>query len=143
MSSDYQPSPTAWVQNQIEQIVASGTTDGVTVDGRPVILMTMTGRRSGNTVKVPVMRVEHDGDYLAVASKGGAPVDPAWYHNLVADPDLEVLDGSVATARRARVLHGDERAAWWERAVAAFPGYADYEAATERQIPLLVLEPRP
>lgn len=142
MSSDYQPSPTAWVQAQIEQIIASGTTDGVQVHDRPIILMTMTGRRSGNTVKVPVMRVEHGGDYLAVASKGGAPEHPLWYGNLVADPDLEVQDGTVVSARRARELSGDERTAWWERAVAAFPPYADYQDKTDREIPLLVLEPR-
>lgn len=143
MSSDYQPSPTEWVQAQIEQIIATGTTESVSINGNAVILMTMTGRRSGNTVKVPVMRVEHDGDYVAVASKGGAPVHPLWYGNLVADPDVDVQDGTVVTTRRARELSGDERAAWWERAVEAFPPYADYQQKTDREIPLLILEPRP
>lgn len=140
--SDYRPSPTGWVRTQVEAIEAAGTTDGVQVMDRPVILMTMTGAKSGATLKVPVMRVEHEGSYAAVASKGGAPDNPQWFHNLVANPDITVQDGADVLPMRARRIDGEERAGWWERCVAAFPQYVEYQANTDRQIPVFVLEPR-
>jgi deazaflavin-dependent oxidoreductase (nitroreductase family) len=142
IDGDYLPSPTSWVRNHVGQILASGDTSVATIQDRPVVLLTMRGRRSGVVRKVPLMRVEHDGRYLAVASMGGAPEDPQWAGNLRADPDIEVMDGTSTYAVRARELDGDERAQWWERGVAAFPDYASYQARTERLIPLFVLEPR-
>lgn len=140
--SDFRPSPTAWVRTQVAAIETAGDTRVVDVLDRPVVLITMTGAKSGAILKVPVMRVEHNGTYAAVASKGGAPDHPQWYFNLVANPDIEVQDGTVTTPMRARVVEGDERDGWWERAVAAFPPYADYQAKTQRLIPLFLLEPR-
>jgi deazaflavin-dependent oxidoreductase (nitroreductase family) len=110
--------------------------------GKPVVLLTMRGAKSGKIRKVPLMRVEHDGKYAAVASKGGAPTHPVWYHNLVADPHLELQDGAERGAYVARELSGDERATWWERAVEAWPDYANYQTKTDREIPLFLLEPQ-
>jgi deazaflavin-dependent oxidoreductase (nitroreductase family) len=140
---EYGPSPQRWVREQVEEYEASGGTRGTTLRGQlPVVVMTMRGARSGKVRKVPVMRVEHDGAYLAVASQGGAPTHPAWYHNLLADPAVRLQDGPEVVDVRARLLTGTERAAWWERAVAAFPDYAAYQERTEREIPLFVLEPQ-
>ena len=119
----------------------SGGTEGTTLRGMPVIVVTNRGARSGKLRKTPVMRVEHDGSYGAVASKGGSPAHPLWYHNLVADPHVEVQDGSVKTDMTARLVTGEERALWWDRAVAAYPDYADYKTKTARVIPVFVLEP--
>lgn len=138
--SNYQPSATPWVQAQIEKIEATGDTRSVDIQGRPVVVLTMTGQRSGNTIKVPLMRVEHAGDYAAVASKGGAPANPQWYANLVANPAIDLHDGTEHSQRVARLIDGDERAQWWERAVAAFPPYAEYATKTDREIPVFVLE---
>ena len=140
--SDYRPSPSSWVRKQVESIEAAGTTDAADIQGRPVVLLTMTGRRSGDTLKVPLMRVEHDGSWAAVASKGGAPDHPQWYYNLQAQPDITVQDGTETTEVRAREIDGDERAQWWERCVAAFPPYAEYQQKTDRKIPVFVLERR-
>lgn len=141
MSTDYAPSPAAWVRNQVEMIESSGGTKGTTMRDMPVVVITMRGAVSGKIRKVPVMRVEHDGSYAAVASKGGAPHHPLWYRNLLAHPDVEVQDGTTHVALRARELAGDERQTWWERAVAAYPDYADYAKKTDRLIPVFVLEP--
>lgn len=140
--SDYRPSPSSWVRKQVESIEAAGTTDAADIQGRPVVLLTMTGRRSGDTLKVPLMRVEHEGSWAAVASKGGAPDHPQWYYNLQAQPDITVQDGTETTEVRAREIDGDERAQWWERCVAAFPPYAEYQQKTDRKIPVFVLERR-
>jgi deazaflavin-dependent oxidoreductase (nitroreductase family) len=140
IKEDYEPSPTDWVRRQVEQIIESGTTDVATIHGRPVVLMTMSGARSGKVRKVPVMRVEHDGVYAAVASKGGAPEHPLWYHNLKANPTIELQDGTEVHTYVAREVDGPERDVWWERAVAAYPDYADYQTRTTRRIPVLVLE---
>jgi deazaflavin-dependent oxidoreductase (nitroreductase family) len=113
----------------------------VYVQGKPVVLVTTTGAKSGKTRLVPLMRVEHDGVYAIVASKGGAPEHPAWYGNVKAHPQVSVQDGSVTRAYTAREIHGDERTTWWERAVAAYPPYAEYQRKTDRQIPVFVLEP--
>jgi deazaflavin-dependent oxidoreductase (nitroreductase family) len=109
----------------------------------PVVVLTMRGAKTGKVRKVPLMRVEHDGVYAAVASLGGAPRHPLWYHNLKADPRVRVQDGPDVHPMVARELKGDERETWWQRAVAAYPDYADYQRKTEREIPLFVLEPAP
>ncbi len=139
---DYAPSPAEWVRQQVAAIEAAGDTNAVDLNGLPVMVLTMRGAKSGKIRKVPLMRVEHDGVYLAVASKGGAPSDPQWYLNLKADPDIVVQDGTVKHDVRARELEGAEREQWWERAVAAFAPYAEYQQKTSRTIPVLLLEPR-
>ena len=139
----YLPERTGWVARQLAEIDATGDTGAVQVQGRPVVVVTMRGARSGMLRRVPLMRVEHGGDYLAVASKGGAPEHPQWFHNLRIHPDVLVHDGTEQHVLRARLLEkGPERDAWWERAVAAFPPYADYQAGTPRTIPVFVLERR-
>ncbi len=139
---DYEPSRWTWVARQVEAYESSGGTKGLTLEGAPVVLMTMRGRRTGKVRKAPVMRVEHDGTYAAVASKGGAPDHPGWYHNLLADPDVTVQDGPDVHAMRAREVEGDEKAVWWARAVEVWPQYDDYQRRTDRPIPVVVLEPR-
>ena len=141
LSGEYQPSPTQWVRDQVEQYEGSGGTEGTTYAGRPVVLLTSVGARSGRLRKTPLMRVEHEGRYAVVASQGGAPEHPVWYANLLADPRVELQDGPVRQDMTAREVTGEEKARWWERAVAAYPDYADYQARTEREIPVLVLEP--
>ncbi|MDX2709348.1 nitroreductase family deazaflavin-dependent oxidoreductase [Streptomyces sp. PA03-6a] len=138
---EYQPSPEQWVRDQVELYEGSGGTDGTTLRGKPVIVLTTLGAKSGRIRKTPLMRVEHDGSYAVVASKGGAPQHPVWYHNLVADPRVELQDGPVRQDMTAREVTGDERAAWWERAVEAWPDYAEYQKNTDREIPVFVLEP--
>ncbi|WP_431961551.1 nitroreductase family deazaflavin-dependent oxidoreductase [Actinacidiphila sp. bgisy160] len=138
---EYQPSPEQWVRDQVELYESSGGTDGTTLRGRPVIVLTTLGAKSGRIRKTPLMRVEHDGRYAVVASKGGAPRHPVWYHNLVADPRVELQDGPVRQDMTAREVTGDERAQWWERAVEAWPDYAEYQKNTDREIPVFVLEP--
>jgi deazaflavin-dependent oxidoreductase (nitroreductase family) len=142
-SAPYAPSPTKWVRDQVEAIEASGGTEGSTLrdSGLAVVVLTMTGVKSGLVRKVPLMRVEHDGVYAAVASLGGAPKHPVWYHNLVANPSVELRDGTRTLSTVAREITGDERALWWERSVAAYPPYADYQTKTDRQIPVFLLEP--
>ncbi len=140
--SDYRPSPSGWVRDQVEAIEAAGTTDVTSIMDRQVVLLTMIGRKTGDTLKVPLMRVEHDGRYAAVASKGGAPDHPQWYYNLKANPDITVQDGTTVHDVRARVLEGEERAQWWDRCTAAFPPYVEYQEKTDRIIPVFVLEPR-
>ena len=141
MNGEYAPSTAQWVRDQVEEYEGSGGTSGTTMRGMPVIIVTTRGARSGKLRKVPLMRVEHDGEYAAVASLGGAPKNPVWYFNLVADPDVEVRDGTVVRAMTARELSGAEKATWWQRCVAAFPDYADYQARTDREIPVFVLTP--
>lgn len=142
VKGEYEPSTIEWVRDQVARIEAAGDTGAVDINGLPVVMMTMAGNKSGKVRKVPVMAIEHDGVYAAVASKGGAPTNPAWYRNLVANPDIDLQVGTETTQRRARQPAGDERAEWWERAVAAFPPYAEYQDKTDREIPLFVLEPR-
>ncbi|GII01475.1 nitroreductase/quinone reductase family protein [Planobispora takensis] len=140
-TDDYEPSALGWVREQVEQILRTGTTDGVTIKDRPTVLMTYRGAKTGKVRKTPVMRVEHEGRYAAVASMGGAPVNPQWYAGLVAEPVVELQDGTVTRTYRAREVSGEERALWWSRAVEAYPDYADYQRRTDRQIPVFVLEP--
>jgi deazaflavin-dependent oxidoreductase (nitroreductase family) len=143
LEGEYEPSPAEWVRNQVEQIESSGGTEGATLRDMSVIVVTSRGARSGKLRKNPVMRVEHDGRYAAVASMGGAPKNPVWYYNLVADPHVEVQDGPVKQDMIAREVTGEEKAEWWKRAVAAYPDYADYQTRTDREIPVFVLEPDP
>ncbi len=138
----YRPSPTGWVREQVEQIEAAGDTAAVELADRAVILLTMRGASTGAVRKVPVMRVERDGRFVAVASKGGAPEQPQWYWNLLAHPDIEVMAGTETFPARARELEGKERFDWWVVAVEAYPPYAEYQVRTQRLIPLFLLEPR-
>jgi F420H(2)-dependent quinone reductase len=141
LEGEYAPSSAEWVRKQVEEIESSGGTRGNEMRGMRVIVVTSLGHGSGKLRKNPVMRVEHDGKYAAVASKGGAPEHPTWYRNLVEHPLVEVQDGTAKGDYTAREISGDERAEWWERAVAAFPDYAGYQEKTDREIPVFVLEP--
>jgi deazaflavin-dependent oxidoreductase (nitroreductase family) len=134
-------SPVDWVREQTEKILETGTTASVDIMGRDVVLVTIRGAKSGNLRYVPLMRVEHDGTYAIVASIGGAPKNPTWYGNVKAEPHVELQDGTTTGEYMAREVTGDEKAIWWERAVAAYPSYADYQRKTDRVIPVLVLEP--
>jgi deazaflavin-dependent oxidoreductase (nitroreductase family) len=107
----------------------------------PVVLLTTIGAKSGKLRKTPLMRVEHDGEYAVVASLGGAPKNPVWYYNIVANPHVELQDGTESGDYQAREVSGDEKAIWWQRAVAAYPDYADYQRKTDRAIPVFVLTP--
>lgn len=131
------------MRDQVEEYEASGGTRANTFrdTGLPIIIVTMVGHKSGKIRKVPVMRVEHDGEYAIVASKGGAPEHPGWYHNLVADPRVDIQDGPDPAAYEVRIVTGDERATWWQRAVAAYPPYAEYQDKTDREIPVFVASP--
>jgi deazaflavin-dependent oxidoreductase (nitroreductase family) len=145
LEGEYEPSPEAWVREQVERYEATdGREKGTLLDtGRPVVIYTTRGNKSGKLRKTPLMRVEHDGAYLMVASKGGAPSHPVWYHNLRADPTaLMVQDKADRFDATARELEGEEREVWWQRAVEAFPNYAEYQRKTDRQIPVLLVERR-
>ncbi|MEU3858846.1 nitroreductase family deazaflavin-dependent oxidoreductase [Streptomyces sp. NPDC028722] len=143
LEGEYEPSPTQWVREQVELYERSGGTEGTTLrdTGLPVIVLTTRGAKSGKIRKTPLMRVEHEGRYAAVASLGGAPRHPVWYFNVLSDPQVELQDGPVKRDMRAREITGAEKAEWWERAVAAFPPYAEYQQKTSREIPVFVLEP--
>jgi deazaflavin-dependent oxidoreductase (nitroreductase family) len=141
VESEYEMSPVGWVRRQTEKISETGTTSSVDIKGSPVVLITMRGAKSGRVRKVPLMRVEHGGTYAIVASLGGAPKNPVWYNNVKAEPNLELQDGTESGRFTAREVTGEEKAIWWERAVAAYPDYADYQRKTDRQIPVFVLEP--
>jgi F420H(2)-dependent quinone reductase len=133
-------SPTGWVREQTVEVLKQGTTDGIQVLDRPIVLVTVTGAKSGKQRYVPLMRVEQDGRYVIVASNGGAALHPSWYFNLTANPDVTLQDGDKTAALRARELDGPEREQWWRLAVEAFPPYAEYQAKAARQIPVFVLE---
>jgi deazaflavin-dependent oxidoreductase (nitroreductase family) len=139
--ASYSPSPEQWVRDQVELYERSGGTEGTTMRGMPVVILTTRGARTGSIRKTPLMRVEHEGCYAVVASKGGAPKHPLWYYNLRADPHVELQDGPVRQTMLAHEATGEERAIWWDRAVAAFPDYASYQDSTTRSIPVFVLEP--
>ncbi|MFI9155755.1 nitroreductase family deazaflavin-dependent oxidoreductase [Streptomyces sp. NPDC053367] len=143
LEGEYEPSPTQWVREQVELYEGSGGTEGTTLfdTGLPVVVLTSVGAKSGKLRKTPLMRVEYEGSYAAVASVGGAPKNPVWYANLKADPRVELQDGTVRQDMKAREVTGRERDEWWERAVAAFPQYAEYQRNTDRTIPVFVLEP--
>ena len=137
---EYEPGTTAWAREQVELYESSGGTQGLTLRGMPVVILTSVGASSGKLRKTPLMRVEHDGTYAIVASLGGAPKNPAWYANVVHHPEVELQDGPQKWDMVAREVHGDEKALWWERAVAAYPDYAAYQRKTTREIPVFVLE---
>ncbi|HZX38573.1 MAG TPA: nitroreductase family deazaflavin-dependent oxidoreductase [Streptomyces sp.] len=141
LEGEYEPSPEKWVRDQVELYEKSGGTKGTTMRGMPVVVLTTRGAKSGKIRKSPLMRVEHEGTYAVVASLGGAPKHPVWYYNVVADPQVELQDGPVRKDMRAREVTGDEKALWWERAVAAYPDYAEYQKKTDRRLPVFVLEP--
>jgi len=143
LNGEYAPSPRNWVRDQVELFENSGGTDGTTLldTGLPVVIVTNLGARTGKVRKTPLMRVEHGGRYAAVASLGGAPKHPVWYYNLKAHPRVELQDGAKRSDMIARELSGSERAEWWDRAVAAYPPYAEYQTKTSRQIPVFLLEP--
>src|SRR3978361_511281 len=124
-------SPTSWVREQTEKILEAGTTGGIEMLGSPIVLLTLRGAKSGKLRYTPVMRVEHEGRYAVVASKGGAPEHPVWYYNLVEHPHVELQDGPVRRDYDARLVEGDERAEWWDRAVAVWPDYAGYQTKTD------------
>jgi deazaflavin-dependent oxidoreductase (nitroreductase family) len=142
LTGEREVSPEGWVRDQTEKILASGTTEDVQVADRPIVLVTIRGAKSGKLRYTPVMRVEHDGRYAMFASKGGAPEHPAWYHNLVANPHVELQDGTETKEYDARELSGAERSEWWDRGVEAYPPYAEYQTKTDRLIPVFLLEPR-
>ncbi|MFI7241352.1 nitroreductase family deazaflavin-dependent oxidoreductase [Streptomyces qinglanensis] len=143
VEGEYAPSPEQWVRDQVDLYERSGGREGTTMRGMPVIVLTTRGAKSGKVRKTPLMRVEHDGRYAAVASLGGAPSHPVWYRNVLADPRVELQDGPVRQDMTAREVVGEEKAVWWARAVEAYPDYADYQRRTDREIPVLVLEPAP
>ena len=140
IKGEYEPSPAGWVRDQVEEYEASGGVRANTLreTGLPIIVMTTVGHKTGKVRKVPLMRVEHDGEYAIVASKGGAPDHPVWYHNLSADPHVTIQDGPAPFEAGVRLLSGDERAVWWHRAVAAYAPYAEYQQKTDREIPLFL-----
>jgi F420H(2)-dependent quinone reductase len=145
LEGEYEPSPHQWVRDQVERYEATDGREANTLrdTGLPVVVFTTRGKKSGKLRKMPLMRVEHDGAYALVASQGGAPTHPVWYHNLKADPEaLMVQDGADRFDATARELSGDERQEWWDRAVAAYPSYADYQRKTDRLIPVLLAERR-
>jgi deazaflavin-dependent oxidoreductase (nitroreductase family) len=139
LSGEYAPSPSDWSREQAEQYEASGGSIEGDLRGRPVIVLTSVGAKTSKLRKTPLMRVEHDGEYLTVGSLGGAPKNPVWVYNLRKNPHVELQDGPEKHDYLSRELSGDERALWWERAVAAFPNYADYQRKTERVIPIFLL----
>ena len=142
LTGEYKPSTSDWARKQAEAYEASGGEKANTLRGKPVIVLTTVGAKTGALRKTALMRVEHDGLYAVVASKGGAPDEPKWAENMRRHPHVELQDGDVKRDYAARELTGDERAQWWERAVAVWPDYANYQTRTERRIALFVLEPR-
>ena len=141
LHGEYEPSSRQWVRDQVAEYENSGGTSGLTLRDVPVVVVTSVGSKSGKLRKNPVMRIEHGGIYLAVASQGGAPTHPSWYHNFKAEPLVELQDGTLMGDYVARELAGEERTLWWDRAVEVWPDYAEYQTRTTRQIPLFVLEP--
>jgi len=141
LHGEYEPSPEKWVRDQVEDYETSGGTENTTLRGVPVVVVTSVGAKSGKLRKNPVMRVEHEGRYALVASKGGAPEHPTWYHNLVGHPTVELQDGPDRRDYTVRVVEGAEREEWWKRAVEVWPDYADYQTRTDRQIPVFLAEP--
>ena len=141
LEGEYEPSPWDWSREQADKYAESGGADAADMKGMPIILLTTVGAKTGKLRKTPLMRVEHDGEYAVVASLGGAPKNPVWYYNIAKNPRVELQDGSVTRDYGAREVFGDEKATWWERAVAAFPDYADYQTKTDRQIPVFLLPP--
>ena len=141
LQGEYEPSPSDWSRNQTELYEATNGQEGGDLRGRPIIVLTSVGAKTGKIRKTALMRVEHDGVYAVVASLGGAPKHPVWYHNLKANPHVELRDGATKRDYLAREVTSDEKAEWWERAVETWPDYAKYQQKTDRVIPVFVLEP--
>src|ERR1700761_1500336 len=141
LQGEYEPSTASWVNQQVTEYEGSGGTEGTHLRGVPTVVVTSVGASTGKLRKHPVMRVEHDGTYAAVASKGGAPKNPAWVANLRKNPLVEVQDGTAQGDYTAREASAEEHAAWWPRAVEVWPDYDAYQAKTDRQIPIFLLEP--
>ena len=144
IDGEYEPSTWQWVRDQVEEYEASNGAQGNTLrdTGLAIIVVTTVGHKTGKVRKVPVMRVEHGGEYAIVASKGGAPANPGWYHNFMADPNVMIQDGSNPFDAVVRLVDGEERAVWWQRSVAAFAPYAEYQEKTDREIPLFIASPK-
>ncbi|MGD0875773.1 MAG: nitroreductase family deazaflavin-dependent oxidoreductase [Acidimicrobiales bacterium] len=141
LEGEYEPSPSEWVRDQVAEYESSGGQRANTLmdTGLPIIIVTTRGNKSGKVRKTPVMKVEHEGEYALVASKGGAPAHPVWYYNLISDPEgVMIQDGPAPFDVVVRQVSGDERTVWWDRAVAAYPPYAEYQVKTTRKIPVLV-----
>ena len=141
LQGEYQPSAWPPVADQVALYEATDGKEGGTLEGKPVVILTTRGRKSGAVRKTPLMRVEHDGRYVVVASMGGAPQHPVWYLNLVANPEVTVQDGANVMQLRARTATPAERDEWWPRAALAWPPYDEYQKNTDRQIPVVILEP--
>jgi F420H(2)-dependent quinone reductase len=141
LTGDYEPSTAGWARKQAERYEATNGAEAADLRGRPIIVLTSVGAKSGKLRKTALMRVEHEGVYAVVASLGGAPKHPVWYHNLKANPHVELQDGPTKRDYFAREVSGDEKAEWWTRATETWPDYAKYQTRTERQIPVFVLEP--
>lgn len=142
LTGDYEPSPSQWVRDQVERYEESDGASGSELSGVPVVIVTTVGNKSGKLRKTPLMRVHHEGSYAAVASQGGAPTHPVWYWNITANPHVEVRDKDRVGDYTARELSGEERDRWWQRAIAEYSDYRDYQEKTERTIPVFVLEPQ-
>jgi deazaflavin-dependent oxidoreductase (nitroreductase family) len=142
LTGEYEPSTSHWARKQAERFEASNGAEANSLRGVPIILLTSIGAKTGRLRKTPLMRVEHDGQYAVVGSLGGAPTHPVWYHNLVKHSHVELQDGADRADYDARLVEGDERAIWWERAVAVWPDYANYQTKTDREIPVFVLARR-
>lgn len=141
LTGEYEHSTSDWARENAELYMQSGGTQGIEMKGKPVILLTTVGAKSGKLRKTPLMRVTHDGEYAVVASLGGAPKNPVWYYNIAAHPRVELQDGTVHGDYDAREVFGDEKALWWQRAVEVWPDYAEYQRKTDREIPVFVLTP--
>jgi deazaflavin-dependent oxidoreductase (nitroreductase family) len=141
LNGEYEPSAFDFSRGQVDLYESSGGTEGTDNQGKPVIVLTSVGAKTGKLRKTPLMRVEHDGEYAVVASLGGAPKHPVWYYNLIANPHVELQDGPVKKDYQAREVHGEEYTTWFERAVAAWPDYAEYQKKTTRTMPIFVLSP--
>jgi len=141
IDGEYVPSPQPWVRDQVEKYEGSGGADGTTLQGQPVVIVTNRGAKTGAVRKTPLMRVEHEGAYAAIGSKGGAPENPVWVYNLRKNPQVVVQDGAKVVELTAREVAGEERTAWWDRALVSWPAYGDYQKKTDRLIPVFVLEP--
>jgi len=141
LTGEYEPSTSDWARENAELYMQSGGTQGIEMKGKPVILLTTVGAKSGKLRKTPLMRVTHDGEYAVVASLGGAPKNPVWYYNIAAHPRVELQDGTVHGDYDAREVFGEEKALWWRRAVEVWPDYAEYQRNTDREIPVFVLTP--
>lgn len=141
LTGEYEPSTSDWARENAELYMASGGREGTELKGKPVVLLTTVGAKTGKIRKTPLMRVEHNGEYAVVASLGGAPKHPVWYHNIKAHPHVELQDGTRTADYEAREVTGEEKAIWWQRALEVWPDYADYQRKTDRDIPFFVLTP--